>query len=237
MSSKSVQQERQARECFQECPAKRCCSLMTVRVISTKKRQVFSFLRSFLCTLLYIKWLHSGSWVLSGFFCCRLSLEMFRDEDEDSVLSETFVQERPLEEKTWPCLQVVSRLHSKARTPEPQNPHTLYKLVQKQAKPTFKNNKQEQKNWKKTQKNKNNEEKIGRKPKKKWGKNWKKTQKKLINTFKKKRRNRQLHRPRQAFRTSQKRVAESRIQGKQMSVESPGEGKSNKRKKKKTFFF
>ena len=55
VSSKSVQQERQARECFQECPAKRCCSLMTVRVISTKKRQVFSFLRSFLCTLLYIK--------------------------------------------------------------------------------------------------------------------------------------------------------------------------------------
>ena len=40
---------------------------MTVRAVSTKDRQVFSFLRSFLCTLLYIKWLHSGSWVLSGF--------------------------------------------------------------------------------------------------------------------------------------------------------------------------
>ena len=44
VSSKSVQQERQARECFQECPAKRCCSLMTVRVISTKKKtSIFIF--------------------------------------------------------------------------------------------------------------------------------------------------------------------------------------------------
>ena len=65
---KSVKKECQARECFQECPARRCWSLMTVRVIPTKKRHVFSFLRSFLCTLLYIKWLHSGSWVLSGFW-------------------------------------------------------------------------------------------------------------------------------------------------------------------------
>ena len=80
VSSKSVKKECLARvscqECparkrFQECPARRCCSLMTVRVISTKKRQVFSFLRSFLCTLLYIKWLHSGSWVLSGFCFMR----------------------------------------------------------------------------------------------------------------------------------------------------------------------
>ena len=50
MSSKSVQQERQARECFQECPAKCCCSLMTVGVISTKKRQVFHF-RARFCVL------------------------------------------------------------------------------------------------------------------------------------------------------------------------------------------
>ena len=33
--------ECQARESFQEWPARRCCSLMTVRVISTKKRPVF----------------------------------------------------------------------------------------------------------------------------------------------------------------------------------------------------
>ena len=68
VSSKSVKQECQARESFQECPARRCCSLVTVRVVPTKKRQVFSFLRSFLCTLVYIKWLHSGSWVPSIFF-------------------------------------------------------------------------------------------------------------------------------------------------------------------------
>ena len=75
VSSKSVKKECQARvsrksvkQEFEECPARRCCSLVTVRVISTKKREVFSFLRSFLCTLLYIKWLHSGSWVLSGFW-------------------------------------------------------------------------------------------------------------------------------------------------------------------------
>ena len=69
-SSKSVKQECPARasskRALSRVPAKRCCSLMTARVISTKKRQVLSFLRSFLCTLLYIKWLHSGSWVLSG---------------------------------------------------------------------------------------------------------------------------------------------------------------------------
>ena len=71
VSSKSVKKECRARECFQECPARRCWSLMTVRVIPTKKRHVFSFLRSFLCTLLYIKWLHSGSWVLSVFFLTK----------------------------------------------------------------------------------------------------------------------------------------------------------------------
>ena len=83
---KSVKQERAFKSALQECPARvssksvkqkcpfksalqdsrRCCKTL-LRVISTKKRQVFSFLRSFLCTLRYIKWLHSGSWVLSGF--------------------------------------------------------------------------------------------------------------------------------------------------------------------------